>query len=174
MFGILFLHSLLGWGDGIRRGLWEKHPIKLKYKTKHRRQITNPNPKGKKPTVWGGTCDVCQGEFIESLLQVDHIHGGAFSLKSYDDVSVFIKNISLVTEDDLRLVCKDCNYTLSYAQKYNVPLEEAYIRRFVASLERDKKLKEFFIERKLDYPGSIPKAKIACIDILLKEIKTES
>ena len=165
--------SFFSWvRGGIRRGLWEKHPVKLKYKNKHRRQITNPNPKGKKPTVWGGTCDICQNEFIESLLQVDHIHGGAFTLKAFDDISIFIENISLVTESDLRLVCKDCNYTLSYAQKYNVSLDEAYIRRFVASIEKDKKLKEFFIGRKLKYPGSIPKAKLEAIEILKQELKT--
>lgn len=163
--------SLYSWlRGGLRRGLWEKHPIKLKYKTENRSQITNPNPRGKKPTVWGGICSVCNEEFIESKLQVDHVHGGNFSLKTPEDIATFIENIVLVTKEDLRLVCVDCNYTLSYAAKYNVSLEEAYIRRYVAQLEKDKKLKEFLLERSIDYPGSMPKAKVLCIDILLKEL----
>lgn len=163
--------SLYSWlRGGLRRGLWEKHPIKLKYKTENRSQITNPNPRGKKPTVWGGICSVCNEEFIESKLQVDHVHGGNFSLKTPEDIATFIENIVLVTKEDLRLVCVDCNYNLSYAAKYNVSLEEAYIRRYVAQLEKDKKLKEFLLERSIDYPGSIPKAKVLCIDILLKEL----
>ena len=41
---------------GVRGGLWNKHPVKLEFIKKNRIQIPNPNPKGKKPTVWGAVC----------------------------------------------------------------------------------------------------------------------
>ncbi len=94
---------------GIRRSLWNRHPSKTKLIKDKRFQIPNPNPNGKKPTVWGGECEICNNLFVEKELQVDHIRDQGSSLKEISDIQQFIEDIVVVTRDDLRWVCKGCH-----------------------------------------------------------------
>ena len=125
---------------GVRQGLWNKHKIKLLKIKQNRLQIPNPNPKGKKPTVFGGKCEVCGGLFVEKDLQVDHVRDEGSSLKCFDDVSQFIEDMVLITEDDLRIVCKGCHSVISHAQKTGLSFEEA---------RADKTAKQI-VDKKLD------------------------
>lgn len=120
---------------GIRRGLWEKNPIKLSFIKERRVMIPNPNPKGKKPEVWGGRCEVCNGVFTQKDLQVDHKTGG-HSLKSMDDLLPFFKGIVLVSKDDLQMICKGCHTIKSYADKESISFEEARLQKEVIHLSK--------------------------------------
>src|SRR5690554_2980734 len=91
---------------GIRRGLWEKHPVKLNFSKSQTFPMKNDNPRSMKrfPTVNGSKCAICEGVFKSSETQVDHIHGN-HSLKNMDDLRTFIEAMIMVKEEDLQVVC---------------------------------------------------------------------
>lgn len=115
---------------GIRGGLWNKHPVKLEFIKKHRIQIPNPNPKGKKPTVWGAECALTGNIVPINQVQVDHKVGN-HSLQSISDLQSFIEAIVLVNDDDLQLVSKDAHAVKSYSEKMGITFEEAVIEKKV-------------------------------------------
>ena len=123
---------------GVRRSLWNRHPSKTKLVKEKRFQIPNPNPNGKKPTVWGGECEICNNLFIEKELQVDHIRDHGSSLKDISDIQQFIEDIVIVTRDDLRWVCKGCHEIVSYSQKMNISFEQARIEKQFIQIKKDK------------------------------------
>ena len=156
---------------GIRGGLWNRHPVKLKVLNKQRIKIDNPNPKGRVKQVWGAKCALCKQYHVIKDIQVDHIDGGDYSLKTVDDIQQFFENIVLVTEDDLRLLCKDCNSTCTYAKRLNISYEEAFCTKYVIKRIKEKTLNDFFIERGLGVPRNKATARERAIEILLKEVK---
>lgn len=130
---------------GIRSGLWNKHPIKLKVLNKSKKDIANPNlgkPRNYKPTIKGGTCSVCEQDFPMKNLEVDHVHGGTYSLKSIEDVQGFFEQIVLVAEEDLRIVCKYCHSVLSYASKEGLTEDEARVKKLVIEILKQNKHNE--------------------------------
>lgn len=122
---------------GIRLGLWNKSPIKIKYINKHRIRIPNPNPRGRVAEVWGGECNVCKKLFVQSEVQVDHREGGNYSIKSVSDIQEFVESVSLVLESELQLVCKPCHSVLSYAAKQGVSFEKARAIKLAIQYEKD-------------------------------------
>lgn len=156
---------------GIRGGLWNRHPVKLKFLNKNRIRIPNPNPRGRVTEVWGGKCSLCNNLFVIKEMQVDHIAGGAYSIKTIDDVQAFFEGIILVTEDDLRFLCKGCNSTCTYAARNNISYEEAFCTKYIIKLIKEKQLDLFFSARNLPIPKNKPLARSKAIEILLKEVK---
>lgn len=120
---------------GIRGGLWNKHPVKLEFIKKNRIQIPNPNPKGKKPTVWGGVCALTGETHILSNLQVDHKKGN-HSLQSLDDVQSFIEAMVLVTDEDLQLVSKEAHKIKSHSERMGMTFEEAQLEKQVIAFSK--------------------------------------
>lgn len=164
--------ELFSWiRGGIRGGLWNRHPVKIKLINKLRVKIDNPNPKGRVKQVWGAKCALCGFYHVIKDIQVDHIHGGNYSLKSIEDVQSFFESIVLVTESDLRLLCRDCNMTCTYAARNNLSYEQAFCTKHVIKLIKDKKLEEFFRDRDLIVPKPQATARLKAIEILLKEVK---
>jgi len=126
--------AFLSWVRGVLRRGWSKHPIKLEFIKKYRKQVPNPNPKGKKPTIWGMTCDCCKKDFplqvprqlkgVVPTIEIDHIED-ASSLKSSEDLGGFAYRLFYVTFDLLRPLCKPCHDIYTYMAKHNVSYEEA-------------------------------------------------
>ena len=115
---------------GIRRGLWEKSPIKLEFIKKNRIQIPNPNPRGNKPTVWGAQCALTGEYHVLSNIQVDHKQGEN-RLRDITDIQSFIENIVLVCDDDLQLVSKEAHRLKNIADKRGITFEEAVVEKKV-------------------------------------------
>ena len=113
-----------------RRG-WSRHPIKIKLLKKHRKQIPNPNPKGKKPTVWGAECSVCHNVFPMNMLEVDHVLEDTASLTKLSDVQSCVEKLLVIVEDDLRIICKNDHATSTLSQRLGIPLAEAKIEQKV-------------------------------------------
>ena len=155
---------------GVRRSLWNRHPSKTKLIKDKRFQIPNPNPNGKKPTVWGGECEICNDLFIEKDLQVDHIRDQGSSLKDISDIQQFIEDIVIVTRDDLRWVCKGCHEIVSYSQKMNISFEQARIEKQFIQIKKDKNVLDSI---KAFNVHSIPKLK-KDQESLLRELLLES
>lgn len=137
---------------GCLRKAWSRNPIKLNVLKKRRYQIANPNPNGKKPTVWGAKCEMCGGEFPLNQIQVDHIVA-AGSLQKTEDIQGFVERLLYVTEEDLRLVCVDCNSALAYSDKYGVSYEEACLVKLAIDLQK-KKMDVVWLKSKGVVPAS--------------------
>lgn len=123
---------------GIRRSLWNRHPVKLEFIRKNRKQIPNPNPRGNKPTVWGGVCALTGAVCALKDLEVDH-RTGNHSLRSLDDLQGFIEGIVLVRESDLQFVSKEAHKIKSYAEKQGITFEQAQAEKLAISLIKQKK-----------------------------------
>lgn len=156
---------------GIRKGLWNRHPVKIKLLNKLRIKIDNPNPKGRVKQVFGAQCNLCKGYFAMKDIQVDHKDGGDYSLKTIDDVDLFFRNIILVTEDDLQLLCKECNSTCTYAKRNNISIEESFIIKYVIKMIKEKTINNFFKDRNLPIPKNLELKRSQAIEILTKENK---
>jgi hypothetical protein len=72
-----------------------------------------------------------------SLCQVDHINP-AGSLQKTEDIQGFVERLLYVTEDDLRLVCKNCNSALAHAEKQGISIEESLIEKEAIRLQKSK------------------------------------
>lgn len=135
---------------GCLRRAWNHSPIKLTVLNKRRKQIKNPNPKGKKSTVWGAECSMCHNDFVIKDIQVDHIIP-AGSLQNKEDIPGFVERLLFVREEDLRLVCKGCNSALAYADKNGISFEEALAIKKAIALQKNKVDKQWLIDK-----GKIP------------------
>lgn len=159
---------------GCIRLAWNKNPVKLKLLKKIKKQIPNPNygkPRNNKPTVFGGTCEICKDDFPMKFLEVDHKDGGVYSLKKVEDIQDFFVNICIVCEDDLRVVCKDCHSCLSYSAKNNCSFEEARIQKEFIEIKKQKKVVDKLISLGVN---SIPKLKkdqeYLCLKLMLESV----
>lgn len=154
---------------GCIRLAWSKNPVKLKLLKKVKKQIPNPNygkPRNTKPTVMGAQCEICNKDFPMKEIEVDHKHGGTYSLKKVSDIQGFFESICIVSEDDLRVVCKPCHGALSYAAKMNISFEEAKLKKKVINICKDKKL---LLDALADLQvESIPKTKKGQEELLYK------
>ena len=159
---------------GLRRSCWMKHPVKLEFIKNNRERIPNPNPRGKVPEVWGGRCNVCKDLFVQSKLAVDHIREFSASLKDIKDIQTFVELISIVIEDDLQFVCKDCHDNISYSQKQGCSFEEARVRKQHILIGKEKRiLEELDIRGVLDAPRTKVAQNALLLELMLKEINSE-
>lgn len=119
--------SFMSWvRGGVRRGLWEKHPIKLEFLNEEVVMVENTNPRSKKrfPKVKAYECNMCKSVVRASEAEVDHIKGH-HSLKELSDIDSFIKGIVLVTKEDLQILCKPCHNKKSYAERMGLTIQDA-------------------------------------------------
>ena len=158
---------------GLRRSCWLKHPVKLEFIKNNRERIPNPNPRGKVDTVWGGRCNVCKNMFVQSKLAVDHIREFSASLKDIEDIQTFVELITLVTEDDLQFVCKDCHENISYSQKHGCSFEEARVRKKHILYGKEKAFKRELEARGIVVPKTIKEQSATLLEAMLNEIKEE-
>ena len=159
---------------GLRRSCWMKHPVKLEFIKNNRERIPNPNPRGKVPEVWGGRCNVCKDLFVQSKLAVDHVREFSASLKDIKDIQTFVELITLVTEDDLQFVCKDCHDNISYSQKQGCSFQEAVVRKKHILIGKEKRiLEELELRGVLDAPRTKVAQNALLLELMLKEINSE-
>jgi len=110
---------------GIRRSLWNRHPIKLEFIKNNRLRIDNPNPSSVRfAQVWGGQCAMCNSVFVQKDLQVDHKHG-EHSLKDISDIQGFIEGLVInIEESSLQFLCKSCHKLKTQAERKGISVEE--------------------------------------------------
>lgn len=142
--------SFMSYIRGCLRSAWNKHPVKLAVLKNNRKQIPNPNPRGNKKTVWGFECPLCGKEDVIKNAQVDHIKP-AGTLSDISDIQQFAENLLVVVEEDLRLICKDCNSALAYADKSGLTFDEAKATKEAIAIQKEKRDVEF-----LEDVGLIP------------------
>ena len=157
---------------GCLRKAWSNNPIKITVLNKKRRQIKNPNPKGKKEFVWGFDCEMCGNEYAIANGQVDHITP-AGSLREISDIQGFVERLLCVTEDDLRLVCKDCNSALAMSDKSGLSFEDSVIEKQVIAICKAKQDKAWLIDRGIKPESNAAKRKMQIRNYLFKQTKEE-
>jgi hypothetical protein len=141
--------AYLSWiRGGIRRSLWNRHPIKIAVLNKQRYKIPNPDPRGKVPMVWGAKCYMCSGEFVLKEIEVDHLTGN-HSLTDLSDIQSFIEGIVLVEKDDLGLICKPCHKCKSLSEKQGISFKEALQEKEIIAIMKAKQDKEWLAARKV-------------------------
>jgi hypothetical protein len=116
------------WMKGVFRKGWNHHPIKIEYIKKYRKMVPNPNPKGSKKMVWGMTCAICNKDYVQSNIQIDHRHGST-KLTEQSHIQACVEHLLMVTFDDLRALCKKCHEVVSYKDKHNISFERALIEK---------------------------------------------
>ncbi len=163
--------SFLSWiRGGIRRSLWNRHPVKLEFLKKHRVRIPNPNPRGRVDTVWGGVCALTGEVLPLNKLEVDH-KIGEHSLRSVSDIQSFVEGIVFVTEDMLQFVSREAHKVKSYAEKHKMTFEQAMaIKQAIAWEKKPAKDVVVFLAEH-GYNGKMTKAqrRSALEEIFLKE-----
>lgn len=109
---------------GCLRKAWVRHPVKLNKIKSCRIRVTKKMKNGNEREVWGCECEICHKVGAMSDYQVDHIIP-AGSLNNSEDIASFVKNLLYVTENDLRILCKDCHGVITLAEKQGLTFEEA-------------------------------------------------
>lgn len=115
---------------GIRRACWNRSPIKHEVIKKNRKRVLNEKTGN---MVWGGTCYLCGQDFLQKDLQVDH-REGENKLTDIEDIQSFVESMTCLSEEDLSTVCKTCHTTKTYAERHNIPFEEAVTEKRVIEL----------------------------------------
>lgn len=141
--------SFMSWiRGGIRRSLWNRHPVKLEFIKQNRIKIKNPNPKGKVDKVWGGVCALTGETHVIANLEVDH-QTGNHSLQTLKDVEQFISGIVNITLEDLQFVSKEAHKIKSYAEKQGISFEEAKAEKTAIELIKKGVDKQFLIDHNI-------------------------
>ena len=100
---------------------------------------------------------MCDKEDILKNAQVDHIKP-AGTLANISDIQQFAENLLVVVEEDLRLICRDCNSCLSYMDKHNVSFEQAKATKEAIAIQKDLDDKQWLRENGIE-PASNAKAR---------------
>lgn len=170
---------LAWWRSGVRQ-LWGNSIFKQEFMKSKAVVITNTNERSKKrfPKVTKYKCEICGNYFGVRECELDHLEDEN-SLKSYDDVNSFIKNIMFTSPDKLQVLCKDkrkkgvgvvymgCHGVKTYASRYGISFEEAKIRKEIIQLKKEKKVVDKLLELSVNL-SAIPKRKSDQEDLLYK------
>jgi hypothetical protein len=162
------------WVRGGLRKLWSKHPIKLEYIKQYRKQIQNPNPNGKKDTVWGMTCSCCKKDVVQSNIQIDHISDTGGKFTGLDDIKEYAAYLFLIDFSCIRAVCLDCHAIINLSQKLGISFEEAAIEKRVIAFMKQPVKKQLAYFQELGYNTEIvsnaAKRRKLIKEIFLKEV----
>lgn len=110
------------------RKIWNTHPTKLAVVKNSRKKIPNPNPRGNRKEVWGFTCGVCGVTDVIKNSRVDHIDA-AGKLRDIPDIQGFLERLMVVVEEDLRLICDDCNQLFAVMDRKGITFSQAKIEK---------------------------------------------
>lgn len=149
----------------LRRGLWEKSPIKLSFKNAN---CTKP-PEGYTGRAKSGAVCALSGEWVgKSKLEVDHCEGH-MSLLCWEDVLPFILHL-VPKKGTLQLVDKEAHKIKSYGERMGLSYEDARIVKIAIDLQR-KKMDVAWLRSKGVVPASNQKKRREQIIQKLKEEK---
>lgn len=157
---------------GIRRGLWEKNPLKLEFIKENRFKAplgkkTKRNPDG---MVWCCKCALTGNTYRQTDCQVDHVVGN-HSLKSEEDLKDFVMSMIYIDpKKDLQMVGKEPHKIKSYAEKQGITFEEAIAEKKAIEIIKNKEDKAF-LEDKGITPASNAKGRREQLVNYLKGVK---
>lgn len=155
--------SYMGWiRGGIRRHLWQHHPLKREVMADNMVMMKNTNTRSMKrfPMVKTYKCEICEGMFRSTQVECDHIDGH-HKLTELGDIQTFINNIVLIKKEHLRVLCKPCHVISSIADARNISFDEAVVEKEVIEFGKLKASKQVDKLKKMGYtPESNAKKRI--------------
>ena len=131
--------AFFAWMRGQMRRAWSRHPVKIAYMSQHRVRAplgkkTVKNPDG---LVWGCECEHCHELFKQTECEVDHIDG-AGSFKGWEDFEAWMHKLMHINFDSIRVLCKECHRTISYAERMGYTFEEAKLEKEVIAFTKGR------------------------------------
>jgi len=122
----------------LRRGLWEKSPMKFKYKESQ----MGPPPAGYTGKGRKGTYCALTGVWTPtSKMEVDHTEGH-IPLTLEEHVIPYIIHLLSTGGDELQMVDKEAHKIKSYADRMGLTFEEATIEKDVIKFAKGTKLQQ--------------------------------
>lgn len=146
--------AFFSWLKGIFRKGWSKHPARTELLKKQSVMVENTNPRSMKrfPMVAACRCSICGEVVKKSEVEVDHILEETASLTEISDIQSCVEKLLLVSEKDLRIVCKPCHSIHTLSQKLGITFEEARVEQLVISMCKNTKKCLTYLES-LGYSG---------------------
>ena len=145
----------------LRRGLWEKSAMKIKFK----QSTATPPPNDYKGRGKKGHYCALTGVWVPiSKSQVDHVNGNV-PLSKEDDIVPFIIHL-LATDDELQVVEKEAHKVKSYAERRGISFEEALIEKKVIAICKSKRDKEWLTENGITPASNQAKRKAQIKEVL--------
>ena len=126
---------------GVLRKGWSNYPVKLEFIKKHRKRIVNPVEKNRTrfPDCWGMTCALCNKDFAQKDIQIDHIGEGS-SFTGLHDLEKYVSHLFLIGIDDIRSVCAQCHRIETHRQRKGITYEDAQIEKEIILIEQQESL----------------------------------
>jgi len=122
--------AFLNWLRSQTRKTWSRHPVKNEY-CRQRPTISRLfavesgviDPKQFVRAKKLRQCEMCEGWFPVSALQVDHLDGG-YGFKNMDEFFEWYKRMLLIGFDDIRELCIPCHEKVTLSQKLGCSMED--------------------------------------------------
>lgn len=153
------------------RQAWMKSDVKLAYLYSK----TIPDMDDSTRTKWLVRCEICEGLFKLSDVEIDHVHVGGSSFTKVEDFPNYFNNILMVNFDGLQVLCKEgCHRTKTLSESLNISFDDAKIEREVIQI---CKMKAAQIDKWLGDRGvkvaKNPQARRDAVRQLLAEVSIE-
>jgi len=134
------------WVRGGLRKLWVDYPVRKVWKGEQLRKVTPEERQAKifhPSTKNVGQCVMCTQWMAGSKLECDHIDpsGGC---KDWDELEGFLHYCTATVPEDWQLVCVPCHKIVTYAERQNIPFEEAVATKKAIAIEKEKKVLQWF------------------------------
>jgi hypothetical protein len=114
------------------RQAWMKSDVKLAYLYSR----TIPDMDDSTRTKWLVRCEICEGLFKLSDVEVDHKYAGnKYPFTKVEHFQDYFDNILMVNFDGLQVLCKEgCHRTKSLSESLNISFNDAKIEREVIKI----------------------------------------
>ena len=156
--------AYLNWLRSQTRRIWSRHPIKIAY-IQNKRYKAPVGRNGRE--VWVTDCEMCGKQ--DRNCEVDHIKaGGSFSC--WQTYTEWARRILWVSLDDLRLLCKDCHASVTYADRHDISVEAARAIRTAIAICKAREDKVWLVGRGVEPESTQAKRRKQVEEILLSEI----
>ena len=151
------------------RQAWMKSDVKLAYLYSK----TIPDLDDSTRTKWLVRCEICEGLFKLSDVEIDHKYAGnKYPFTKVEHFQDYFDNILMVGFDDLQILCKDDHLSKTLSESLNISFDDAKIEREVIKI---CKLKAAQIDKWLGDRGvKVAKNPQARRDAVREVLKNES
>jgi hypothetical protein len=113
------------------RQAWMKSDVKLAYLYSK----TIPDLDDSTRTKWLVRCEICEGLFKLSDVEIDHKYAGnKYPFTKAEHFQDYFDNILMVGFDDLQILCKDDHLSKTLSESLNISFDDAKIEREVIKI----------------------------------------
>lgn len=114
---------------GAIRSAWMKSDVKLAYLYMN----TIPDMDDSTRTKWLVKCEMCDGLFKLTDVEIDHRHGN-HTLTKVEDFENYFNNILMVGFDDLSILCKEDHAVKTLAESQGISIDAARLEKKVIAI----------------------------------------